>query len=227
MLNRLGVSLVLKTLATGIIAFVVFGAALFLPAGTLDYWNAWVFLGIFILPILFYYGRLLVQDPEFLSKRLKQGEGERTQLVFRILLPAAVLIGFLTAGFDHRFHWSHVAWPLAAAFSAIVLAGNVLSLVVLNRNRYASQVVEIQEGQKLIDSGPYAVVRHPMYSAYTVIFCFAPPALGSLYALIPAVAVPLFMAMRISNEEKVLASGLPGYEAYRKRVRYRMIPFLW
>jgi protein-S-isoprenylcysteine O-methyltransferase Ste14 len=142
-------------------------------------------------------------------------------------MPLVVLISFIISGFDYRFHWSFISMPTIVIFALIVLAGNVMSLVVLKQNSFASQSVEIQDEQKLIDKGLYAIVRHPMYLAYSIIFCFSPFVLGSFYGLIPVVFIPLLMAARIINEEKVLLTGLKDYVLYMKKVKYRLIPYIW
>jgi protein-S-isoprenylcysteine O-methyltransferase Ste14 len=219
--------LFLKTLRTSVLAILAFGCSLFLPAGSLKYWNAWLYIIVFVIPTLCFYVYLYIKNPVFLEKRLNTNEKERTQNLFQFILPFLIIIMFVISGFDYRYHWSTISTVYIVIFILIVLIGNIMSLVVLKQNSYASQIVEIQEGQKLIDSGLYSFVRHPMYFSYSIIFCFSPLALGSFYALIPALFTPLLLAMRAINEEKVLQKGLTGYDLYMQKVKYRMIPFIW
>jgi protein-S-isoprenylcysteine O-methyltransferase Ste14 len=219
--------LVIKTAVTFTLAVIIFGLSLFLPAGSLKYWNGWIFIGIFVIPLLCFYIYLYISNPKFLGKRVNIRENENIQILFRLFMPLVVLISFVISGFDYRYHWSSVSMPIIVIFALIVLAGNVMSLVVLKQNSYASQSVEIQDEQKLIDKGLYAIVRHPMYSAYSIIFCFSPFVLGSFYGLIPVVFIPLLMAARIINEEKVLLTGLKDYDLYMKKVKYRLVPYIW
>ena len=164
---------------------------------------------------------------KFLEKRVSIRENENTQIFFRLCMPLVVLISFIISGFDYRYRWSSVSMPTIVVFALIVLTGSVMSLVVLKQNSYASQSVEIQDEQKLIDKGLYAIVRHPMYLAYSIIFCFSPFVLGSFYGLIPVLFIPLLMAARIKNEEKILLTGLKDYDLYMKKVKYRLVPYIW
>lgn len=216
--------LIIKTTITITLAILIFGLALFLPAGSLKYWNGWLFIGIFVIPILCFYIYLYLRNPELLEKRVDRGEKENTQILFKLLMPLIVLISFIISGFDYRYHWSSVPILFIVIFSFIVFGGNILSLNVLKQNSYASQLVEIQEEQKLIETGFYSLVRHPMYLAYSIIYSFSPFVLGSFYAIIPTLFIPLLMVMRIINEEKIL---LKGYDAYVKKVKYRLIPYIW
>jgi protein-S-isoprenylcysteine O-methyltransferase Ste14 len=221
------IKLIIKTSRTVILAILVFGSSLFLPAGSMKYWNAWLFIIIFVIPILCYYVYLFIKNPVLLEKRLNTNEKERIQNLFQFLLPLIVIAILVISGFDYRYHWSSISAVYVAIFTFIVLIGNIISLVVLKQNSYASQVVEIQESQKLIDTGLYSFVRHPMYLSASIMFCFSPLALGSFYALIPALFTPLLLAIRTINEEKVLKQGLKGYDVYMQKVRYRMIPYIW
>ncbi len=226
---RIGVKieLIIKTLRTSILAILIFGCSLLLPAGSLKYWNAWLYVIVFVIPILCFYVYLCIKNPVFLEKRLNTNEKERTQNLFQFLLPLIVIAILVISGFDYRYHWSSISAIYVIIFTFIVLIGNIMSLVVLKQNSYASQVVEIQEGQKLISTGLYSFVRHPMYLSASIMFCFSPLALGSFYALIPALFTPLVLAMRAINEEKVLQKGLTGYDLYMQKVKYRIVPFIW
>jgi len=221
------VALILRALLNCILVIIFFGLPLFLPAGTLRFWNAWLFLGLFdvcFLTILVY---LALKNPEYAEKRFRGNETERPQRLVMGLLVTSALVMLVVAGFDYRFHWSSIPGVVVVAAAALIVAGFVMLFFVMSQNSYASRVVEIQEGQKVIDTGFYAIVRHPMYLAFTIIFCFAPVLLGSWYALIPAISIPVLLTFRIRNEEEVLLKGLKGYDAYVRKVKYRLVTFVW
>ena len=219
--------LILRAVLNCALVVVFFGIPLFVPAGTLGFWNAWLFLGLFdasFLTILVY---LIFRDPEYAEKRFRGNETEKPQRVVMSLLVASAIASFIVAGFDHRFHWSTEPLAVILLSSALFVAAFVMLFLVMRQNSYASRVVEIQDGQKVIDSGFYAIVRHPMYLAFSVIFILSPIILGSWYAVVPADFIPLLLTFRIRNEEKVLLKGLRGYEGYLKRVRFKLIPHVW
>ena len=200
---------------------------LFVPAGTFSYWNAWLFLAALFAPMLFALVYLYLKDPELLQKRIKTKEKEKTQKVYLVLSVFTILIAFIIPGLDYKYHWSAIpTWTVIPA-TAIMIFGYYLFFMVMRQNSYASRVIEIQQGQKVIDSGLYSIVRHPMYLAATILFCATPIVLGSLYAFIPVVFIPLLFVIRILNEEKVLKQNLTGYSDYTKKVKYRLIPFIW
>lgn len=207
--------------------FIFIALVLFLPAGTMKYWNAWVFLGTLLVPMLFVFIYLLRKNPKLLEKRMKFREKEKEQKLFVKISTCMLLIGFLVPGFDYRFNWSIMPLWVVLIAVVVLLGGYFLFFQVVRQNSYASRVIEIQKEQKLIDKGLYSVVRHPMYLSTTVIYLAMPLVLGSFYALIPIVLFLAVMPIRILNEEKVLMKGLKGYKQYMKRVRYRMIPFVW
>lgn len=200
---------------------------LFLPAGTLHYTNAWIFMGLLFLPILILGAVLFFKAPDLLRKRLDVNESERTQ---RGVIAASALLfvaGFIVAGLDFRFGWSRVpVWCVITA-SAVLIISYAVYAEVMRENAYLSRSVEIQNGQRVIDTGLYGVVRHPMYSATIGIFLAIPIVLGSWWSLLCLLPYIPLIAVRIVNEEKVLESGLEGYSEYKKRVRYRLVPFIW
>ncbi len=206
---------------------VVLGLVFFPPAGTFRFWQAWVYMAVLILPMTGFLGYFMKRDPELVDRRIRTREKERPQKIIIALSYPAFLAAFLLPGFDRRFGWSSVPAALSLAADLVVLAGYGLFLLVVLENRYASRVIEVEAGQRAITTGPYAVVRHPMYVANCLIYLASPLALGSYWALIPAIVTPLLMIPRILNEEKVLAEKLPGYSEYRRRVRYRLIPGVW
>lgn len=200
---------------------------LFLPAGTLHYPNGLLFCGLLFIPMLFVGCFLLFKNKELLSKRLNTKEEETTQKLV-ILVSAVEFVGcFVTAGLDFRFGWSHVPMIVVIIASILFLGAYVLYVEVMRENTYLSRTVEVQENQKVVSTGLYGIVRHPMYAATLLLFTMMPIVLGSWFALIFMVPLPFILAIRIHNEEQVLVSGLDGYDEYMKKVKYRMIPFIW
>lgn len=200
---------------------------LFLPAGTLAYWNGWLFLGLLFIPMFFLGLVLWLKAPELLEKRLRSKEEEKEQKQVVGLSALIFLAGFILAGLDYRFQWSSLPTWLVLLASVLLVASYGLYAEVMRENAYLSRTIEVQEGQKVVDTGLYGVVRHPMYLAVTVLFLSFPLVLGSAWTFLLFLIYPLLLAKRIRNEEEVLLRGLNGYEEYRKRVRYRMIPFVW
>lgn len=219
--------LLFSALARYITGLVFIAAILFIPAGSITFWNAWLFIGILFIPMLFVIIYLVFRDPDLLYKRLKTRENEKTQKIVVLLTSVIFLSGFIISGLDFRFQWSAVPLPVVLISALIVLTGYIIFFIVMRQNSYASRVVEIQERQKVIDTGLYGIVRHPMYCAAIMIFMFMPLLLGSFYALIPLIVFPFQMGTRMKNEEEMLEKGLDGYAEYKKKVRYKVIPFLW
>lgn len=197
-----------------------------LPAGTWAYWQAWVYLGILLAPMLAVFTYLLRHDPALLERRMRMREKEKQQKRIQVAY-SLFLIALLLPGFDRRFGWSQVPVGLVLAADLLVLLGYGLFFLVLRENSYASRVVEVEQGHKVISTGPYAVVRHPMYVAILVMYLVTPLALGSYWALIPMAVIIPIIVLRIRNEEAVLEGELPGYREYRQKVKYRLIPGLW
>lgn len=205
----------------------ILGLFLFLPAGSLNYWQAWVYIVILLLPVLLVATYLLRHDPELLDRRMRLREREPAQKVIVSAGYPLILVAFLVPGFDYRFGWSSVAVPLVVLGQIGVLAGYFLFLRVLRENRYASRVIEVEKGQTVVATGPYALVRHPMYLAAIVIYLCSPLALASFWALVPFATLSLLVVFRIIYEEKVLERDLEGYRDYLQNVRYRLIPGIW
>lgn len=216
-----------KALARFIPGIIIISALLFIPGGSIKFWNAWLFMGLLFIPMLIVIAYLITRDPELLIKRMNTNEKEKTQKKVVLLTSIILLSTFFISGLDYRFQWSTVPLLVVIISAIIVLTGYILFFIVMRQNSYASRVVEIQEKQKVIDSGLYGIVRHPMYSAAILIFMFMPLVLGSFYALIPLIIFPLQMGTRMKNEELILENGLEGYIEYKKKVRYKIIPFLW
>ena len=200
---------------------------LFLPAGTVHYWNAWLLLAILFLPMLVVGIVLMRKAPDLLRKRLNTKETESDQITVIIGSSAMFVSGFILAGLDFRFGWLPLPRWVSIAAAVVFLIAYALYVEVLRENAYLSRTVEIQENQKVIDTGLYGIVRHPLYSVTLLLFLSIPLVLGSLISLVVFLFYPFLIAKRIRNEEQVLEAGLEGYTEYKTRVKYRIIPFIW
>lgn len=206
---------------------ILMGLLLFLPTGTVHYWNAWLLLAILFLPMLVVGIVLMRKAPDLLRKRLNTKETESDQITVIIGSSAMFVSGFILAGLDFRFGWLPLPRWVSIAAAVVFLIAYALYVEVLRENAYLSRTVEIQENQKVIDTGLYGIVRHPLYSVTLLLFLSIPLVLGSLISLVVFLFYPFLIAKRIRNEEQVLEDGLAGYSEYKTRVKYRMIPFLW
>ena len=200
---------------------------LFVPAGSLAYPNGWLFISLLFIPMLVLGLVLLFKAPELLEKRLnaKEEQGEQRKVVG--LSALLFLAGFVTAALDFRFGWSQLPGWLVLAASAVLLLSYGMYAEVMRENAYLSRTVEIQENQKVIDTGLYGIIRHPMYTSTILLFLSIPLVLGSGIAFLLFLAYPVLIAKRIRNEEQVLEEGLAGYREYKQKVKYRLIPFIW
>lgn len=206
---------------------ILMGLLLFLPAGTVHYWNAWLLLAILFLPMLVVGIVLMRKAPDLLRKRLNTKETESDQITVIIGSSAMFVSGFILAGLDFRFGWLPLPRWVSIAAAVVFLIAYALYVEVLRENAYLSRTVEIQENQKVIDTGLYGIVRHPLYSVTLLLFLSIPLVLGSLISLVVFLFYPFLIAKRIRNEEQVLEAGLEGYTEYKTRVKYRIIPFIW
>jgi protein-S-isoprenylcysteine O-methyltransferase Ste14 len=220
---------VLKNAAIRIIvSFILMFSILFLSAGSMKYWNAWLFLISYFSADILLMIYLYNNDIELLNKRLKFSEKEKVQKLFNIFILLIILCILMFSGLSFRFGYISVSGLVSILSVAVMMMGFILSLVVMRQNRYSSRVVEIQEDQVVIDTGMYSVIRHPMYLSAILIFCPIPLIFGSLYVFIPVMLiVPIVFAIRTLNEEKVLKQELIGYKEYMKKVKYRVIPYIW
>jgi protein-S-isoprenylcysteine O-methyltransferase Ste14 len=213
-----------------VIGFALFGVALFWPAGTFDYWQAWVFIGIFVVLGTFYAGYLVIKAPEVLRRRMNAGPAAETRPVQKIV-SAGVYLAFMAllvvSALDHRFSWSTVPTPIVLVGDVMVVVGLGLSMLVVLQNHYAAANVTVEADQKVVSTGLYGVVRHPMYSSVMVLLVGVPLSLGSYWGLVVIIpAVVLFVA-RILDEEKMLSQELDGYREYTDRVHARLVPYVW
>lgn len=219
--------LLLDALMKFISGLILVGLLIFLPAGTIHYPNGWLFVGLLFIPMLILGAVLFLKAPNLLKKRLDSKEKEATQKGVVALAALGFLAGFVVAGLDFRFGWSEVPEPVVATASILLLIAYGLYAEVMRENAYLSRTVEVQKDQKVIDTGLYGIVRHPMYMATILLFLMIPIVLGSWYALLVFLSYPVVIVVRIRNEEKVLEEGLKGYAEYKKRVKYRIVPFVW
>ena len=220
-----------ELLIQAIIKFVsgifIIALLLFLPAGTIDYFNAWLFMGVLFIPMLIAGVVMMFKNPDLLRKRLNAKEKEGEQKGVIAMSGLMFLGGFVLAGLNYRFGWFTLPKWIIVLSTVMFLLGYLLFAEVLRENAYLSRTVEVQENQKVIDTGLYGIVRHPMYLATIILFLSMPLILGSLISFIVFLIYPVIIAVRIRNEEQVLTEGLEGYEEYKERVRYKVIPFLW
>lgn len=200
---------------------------LFLPAGRLEYRNGWLFIGLLFVPMLTLGIILSIKAPDLLEKRLNAREKQNTQKGVVAASGFLFVAGFVVAGLDFRFGWSRVPMWLVFLSSAILLISYALYAEVMRENAYLSRTIEIQEDQKVIDTGLYGIVRHPMYAVTLWLFLSIPLVLGSWWSLLCFLPYVAVIIIRINNEEKVLEEGLEGYKDYKKRVKYRILPFIW
>ncbi len=206
---------------------VLIGLLLFLPAGTMDYFNGWLLCAVLFIPVLIMGVVLYLKAPDLLRKRLQEKEEQAEQKSVVALSGLMFLAGFVLAGLDFRFGWSHLPMWLVYGAAVAFLFGYGLFAEVMRENAYLSRTVEVQENQVVIDTGLYAIVRHPMYTATVVMFLAMPLVLGSAVSFVVFLIYPFLLVKRIRNEEQVLEEGLAGYAEYKQKVKYRLIPFVW
>lgn len=203
------------------------GLLLFLPAGSLHYRQAWLLMGVLFVPMLAAGFVMLFKSPELLRKRLSAKEEQGEQRTVVALSGLLFIAAFVLAGLNWRFGWLILPGAVSWAAALVFLLGYILYAEVLRENVWLSRTVEVQEGQKIIDTGLYGLVRHPMYMSTLLLFLSMPLILGSLYSFLLMLLYVPIIAKRIRNEEQVLEQGLAGYADYKRRVRYRIIPFVW
>lgn len=220
-------ALLLQALIKFLAGLILFGLLLFLPAGTFEYWNAWVLIAALFGPMLFLGAVLLIKSPELLAKRLASKEKESQQKTVVALSALMFLASFILAGLDFRYGWTSLPSWMVWTSTGVLLMSYLMYAEVMRENAYLSRTIEVQDNQKVIDTGLYGIVRHPMYSATVFLFLSMPLVLGSMMSfVVMLVYIPIINA-RIKNEEKVLSEGLPGYREYKQKVRNKVIPFIW
>lgn len=219
--------LLISALTKYLAGLVLVAALLFIPAGTLCYWNGWLFIGLLFGPMLILGAVMFVKAPELLEKRLNTKEKEDAQKSVVALSALIFLGGFILSALDFRFGWLQLPKPVVIIGAVVLVVSYGLYAEVMRENAYLSRTIEVQEGQKVVDTGLYGIVRHPMYAVTILLFLSIPVVLGSGLGLIVFLAYPLILVKRIRNEEKVLAEGLAGYTEYMKKVKWRILPFVW
>ena len=219
--------LLIQALVKILAGIALVGSMVFLPAGSFAYWQGWLLMSVLFVPMFIAGIFMLVKNPELLRKRLNAKEKESQQKTVVALSGLLFIISFVTAGLNWRFDWCLLPdWAVWTAASLFILS-YILYAEVLRENVYLSRTIEIQDGQKVIDTGLYGIVRHPMYMATVIMFLSMPLVMGSPISFIIMLGYLPVIAMRIRNEEKVLEAGLDGYKEYKTRVKYKVIPFIW
>ena len=207
--------------------FIILGFMFFLPAWTFNYWQAWIYMLILVVPMIFIVRYLYKYDPELLKRRLRMRERQKTQKLIQAVLWPFFLLAYIIPGFDYRLHWSNVPLTIIIISEVLVLLSYLFIGQVFRTNSYASRIIEVEKGQRVITTGPYAIVRHPMYFGVFVMYVFSPLALGSYWALIPALLIVPILFIRIRGEEKELLENLEGYKEYVIKTKYRLVPGIW
>jgi len=210
-----------------IFGVLIIGLLLFVPANTMSYWNAWLLMGLLFIPMLIAGFILMIKSPERLRKRLNAKEKEAEQKQVILYSGLMFLIGFIIAGLNYRFEFIILPDWVVIIGSIIFVISYILYAEVLRENAYLSRTIEVQKNQKVIDTGLYGIVRHPMYAITILLFLSMPLILGSIISFILFLTYPFIIAKRIKNEEEVLEKDLDGYADYKKKVKYKIIPFIW
>lgn len=221
------VKLFIGAIAKFLLGILLVGALIFLPAGTFQYFNGWLFLGILFIPMFLAGIVMMFKNPALLKSRLDAKEKQQEQSLVVKLSGLMFLCGFVVAGLGVRFNWYKLPKPVVITATLLFLAAYLLYAEVLRENAYLSRTIEVQENQKVIDTGLYGLVRHPMYSATLLLFLSMPLILGSVYSFIIFLAYPFIITKRIKHEEEFLEKELKGYSDYKQMVKYRLIPFIW
>ena len=223
----MSVKLFIQAIIKITLGVIIVGALLFIPAGTIDYWNGWLFMGILFIPMFIAGIVMMIKNPELLKKRLNAKEKQNEQKTVVLLSGLMFIVGFIVAGLNYRFVWIKLPDIVSIIASVLFIIAYILYAEVLRENTYLSRTIEVQENQKVIDTGLYGIVRHPMYSATLLLFLSMPFVLGSVISFVIFLSYPFLIAKRIRNEEEVLEKELDGYKEYKNKVKYRLIPFVW
>jgi protein-S-isoprenylcysteine O-methyltransferase Ste14 len=225
--NQLDKKLFIQAVMKYLLGIMLFSVLLFIPAGTLNYWNAWLLIGVLFIPMLIVGIVLAIKNPELLRKRLNMKEKEAEQKSTILFSALMFVSGFVVAGLDYRYQWLVLPKWLVLAATALFLFAYLLFIEVLRENTYLSRTIEVQENHKVVDTGLYEIVRHPMYTSTILLFLSMPLVLGSFFSFIIFMIYPVITVKRIRNEEEVLEKSLEGYSEYKKQIKYRLIPFIW
>ncbi len=221
------VKLFFQAITKFLLGVVLVGLLIFLPAGTFSFFNGWLFMDILFVPMFFAGIVMMFINPELLGKRLNAKEKQKEQSLVVKLSGLMFILGFLVAGLDFRFEWFTLPKGISIGAAVVFMIAYILYAEVLRENTYLSRTIEVQENQKVIDTGLYGIVRHPMYSVTLLLFLSMPLVLGSIFSFLIFLAYPFIIAKRIKNEEEFLEKELNGYSEYKQKVKYRLIPFIW
>ncbi len=219
-----------KVWSRSIVFAIVLALLLFVPAGTIEYWQAWVYLVVFFASSMAITIYLMNKDPALLMRRMKAGptaEREKTQKIIMFFAMVSFVTIFLVSALDYRFMWSPVPLAVVIGGDIVVALGFFITFLVVKENTFASATIEITKDQSVISTGPYAIVRHPMYSGGLLIVLGTPLALGSLWGFLTFIPTSIWIVWRLLDEEKFLAKNLAGYDEYRAKIRYRLVPHVW
>lgn len=223
----MNIKLFIQAIIKYVFGVLIVGCLLFIPANSFEYWNGWLFMGLLFIPMFIAGIILMIKNPELLRKRLNAKEQENEQR--RVLLFSGLMFiaGFIVAGLNYKYKWIEMPNVVTIISSILFIIAYILYAEVLRENTYLSRTIEVQENQKVIDAGLYGIIRHPMYAVTILLFLTIPMVLGSIISFIIFLIYPIIIAKRIKNEEKVLEKDLKGYTEYMKKVKYKVIPFLW
>ena len=219
--------LLLSALLKFTMGLALVGLLIFLPAGTLNFTYGWLFVGLLFIPMLIAGIIMFIKNPAFLAKRLDAKEKQAAQKGVLAFSGLMFIAGFVVAGLDFRFGWSKMPLWVIVAASVLFLIAYLLYAEVMRENAYLSRTIKVEQGQTVVDTGLYGIVRHPMYAVTILLFLMIPLILGSWYALIAFAFYPAIIVVRLKDEEALLTKELPGYDAYKQKVKYRLIPFVW
>ena len=219
--------LFLSAIVKFLLGVILVGALIFLPAGTILYFQGLLLMGILFVPMFLAGIVMMIKNPSLLSSRLDAKEKEKDQSLVVKLSGLMFLAGFVVAGLGYRFGWYILPRAVSIGGAVVFLIAYIFYAEVLRENTYLSRTIKVQEGQRVVDTGLYGIVRHPMYSATLILFLSMPIVLGSVYAFVIFLAYPFIIAKRIKGEEELLERELEGYSEYKKKVKYRLIPFIW
>lgn len=223
----MNIKLFFEAIIKFILGVLIIGLLIFVPANTMNYWNGWLFMGLLFVPMFIAGILMMLKSPELLRKRLNGKEKENEQKTVVKLSGLMFLVGFIIAGLNYRFGWIEIPNIVVIISAVTFILAYILYAEVLRENAYLSRTIEVQENQKVIDTGLYGIVRHPMYGATILLFLSMPLVLGSVISFVIFLVYPFIIDKRITNEEKVLEKELKGYLEYKKKVKYKMIPFIW
>lgn len=223
----MSIKLFFEAIIKFLLGVLIVGLLLFVSAGTINYWNGWLFMGLLFIPMFLAGIVMMIKEPNLLKSRLNAKEKESEQKQVVALSGLMFLIGFILAGLNYRFNWLELPNAVVIIASIILLLSYIMYAEILRENTFLSRIIEVQENQKLITTGLYGIIRHPMYTATIFLFLSMPLILGSIISFMIFLIYPFIIVKRIKNEEEVMERELKGYTEYKEKVKYKMIPFIW